>query len=139
MASTSSATGSTTSASETMTTMAAGAISQLVDSQFTVFTYRPVAPPWEYVLRITLCFLMMLAVGVERQAQRKPLGFGPFSMVGVGSCSAAILAIIVSPTAPLVLMSGTVSSIGFLVRSVALVLFSVALVCTPQKINPFVC
>jgi uncharacterized membrane protein YhiD involved in acid resistance len=45
---------------------------------------------------------------------KKNIGFGPFTLIGVGSASAAMLAIIVQPTAPLALMGSTISGISFL-------------------------
>ena len=56
----------TTTAAAMMTTAmnaTAGPIAELVDNRFALFTFRMVAPAWEYVLRITLCFCMMLLVG----------------------------------------------------------------------------
>ena len=106
---------------------------------------------WQHAL-----FCRFLVVGLERQVQRKALGFGPFTYVhnlcstdmetkillmnqyfivllvwvnrrvislcsrtrahtkNIGSCSASILAIIIAPAGPLVLMSSTVSGISFL-------------------------
>ena len=92
----SSTTAATTSTSGVFTSTsepAATAVSEF--SVFRIYTYEPTVPAWEFCIRLIAVFFMMLALGLERQAQRKPLGFGVFTLIGCGSASAAMLAIIV--------------------------------------------
>lgn len=68
--------------------------------------------------RFAVTFLMALVFGVERQTSHKPIGFGTFIFVSVGSCGLAITAIGLAEqnTAenPTPLLSAIVTGIGFL-------------------------
>lgn len=61
-----------------------------------------------------LTFLMAFLFGLERQRSHKPLGFGAFIFISMGSCGLAITALELVPDAPLPLLSSIVSGIGFL-------------------------
>lgn len=66
------------------------------------------------LIRFCLTFLLALIYGIERQKSSKPIGFGTFIFVSVGSCGLAIIAIIVSAENPLPLLGATITGIGFL-------------------------
>ncbi|MFH1126555.1 MAG: MgtC/SapB family protein [archaeon] len=66
------------------------------------------------VLRFVITFVLSLLFGVDRQRAHKPIGFGTFIFVAVGSCGLAITAINLSPEAPLPLLSGIITGVGFL-------------------------
>ena|SRR5659263_171028 len=65
------------------------------------------------LLRLTLTFALSLIFGYERQRSHKPIGFGTFIFVSVGSCGLAITATILSEN-PLPLLGSVVTGIGFL-------------------------
>lgn len=65
--------------------------------------------------RLIIVFLLSLVFGIERQSRKKPVGFGTFVFVAIGSALLSIIAISFSDGAsPLPLLSGTISGIGFL-------------------------
>ena len=68
--------------------------------------------------RFIVTFLMALIFGVERQTSHKPIGFGTFIFVSIGSCGLAITAIGLGETNPaenpIPLLSAIVTGIGFL-------------------------
>lgn len=66
------------------------------------------------VMRFLIVFTLALVFGIERQRSHKPIGFGTFIFVSIGSCGLAITAIILSPDNPLPLLSAIVTGIGFL-------------------------
>jgi len=67
---------------------------------------------------IRICILILLfksfVFGIERQKSHKPVGFGTFIFVALGSCALAVTAIALSPENPLPLLSAIVTGIGFL-------------------------
>ncbi len=65
-------------------------------------------------LRLVIVFLLSLLFGYQRQRSHKPIGFGTFIFVAIGSCALAIVAISLSSENPLTLLSGIVTGIGFL-------------------------
>jgi putative Mg2+ transporter-C (MgtC) family protein len=65
-------------------------------------------------LRITITFVLSLIFGIERQFSNKPIGFGTFIFVAIGSCGLAISAIELNHENPLPLLSSIVTGIGFL-------------------------
>jgi len=65
------------------------------------------------LLRLILTFALSLIFGYERQRSHKPIGFGTFIFVSVGSCGLAITAIILNEN-PLPLLGSVVTGIGFL-------------------------
>ncbi len=70
---------------------------------------------FEIVLeRLILAFILSLIFGLERQFRKKPVGFGTFTFVSVGSCALALAAISIAPESPLPLLSGIITGIGFL-------------------------
>lgn len=70
---------------------------------------------FEIVLeRLILAFILSLIFGLERQFRKKPVGFGTFTFVSVGSCALALAAISIMPENPLPLLSGIITGIGFL-------------------------
>jgi len=73
---------------------------------------------WSKVDKYLTQFLSILAMslffGLERQRSHKPVGFGTYIFVAVGSCGLAIIACKLNPGNPLPLLSGVVTGIGFL-------------------------
>jgi len=65
------------------------------------------------LLRLTLTFALSLIFGYERQRSHKPIGFGTFIFVSVGSCGLAITATLLNEN-PLPLLGSVVTGIGFL-------------------------
>jgi putative Mg2+ transporter-C (MgtC) family protein len=66
------------------------------------------------ILNFLVITLMAFAFGVERQLSNKPIGFGTFIFVSVGSCTLGVLASVISPDSTLGIIGGVVSGIGFL-------------------------
>jgi len=66
------------------------------------------------IMRFLIVFILALAFGIERQRSHKPIGFGTFIFVSIGSCGLAITAILLNPDNPLPLLSAIVTGIGFL-------------------------
>lgn len=65
--------------------------------------------------RLIIVFFLSLIFGIERQSRKKPVGFGTFVFVAIGSALLSIMAISFSEgSSPLPLLSGTISGIGFL-------------------------
>ncbi|MCZ7401485.1 MAG: MgtC/SapB family protein [Candidatus Methanoperedens sp.] len=65
------------------------------------------------LLRLIITFVLSLIFGYERQRSHKPIGFGTFIFVSVGSCGLAITATILNEN-PLPLLGSVVTGIGFL-------------------------
>ena len=68
----------------------------------------------DIIIRISLTFVCALIFGIERQFSNKPIGFGTFIFVAIGSCGLAIAAVLLNSENPLPLLSGIVTGIGFL-------------------------
>jgi len=66
------------------------------------------------VTRFLVTFILALVYGLERQRSHKPIGFGTFIFVSVGSCALAITATQINPENPLPLLSAIITGIGFL-------------------------
>lgn len=69
------------------------------------------------LIRFAITFLASLMFGLERQRSHKPIGFGTFVFVSLGSCALSVTAILItsdSQNSPLALISGIVTGIGFL-------------------------
>lgn len=66
------------------------------------------------ILRLILTFIMASIFGLERQRSHKPIGFGTFIFVSVGSCALAMIAMDVDSTNPFTLLGAIVTGIGFL-------------------------
>lgn len=69
---------------------------------------------WIIILRLFMTFLLSFVFGFERQKEHKPVGFGTYIFVAVGSCAAAMVATDLVPSNPLPLLSAIISGIGFL-------------------------
>jgi len=65
------------------------------------------------LLRLTITFALSLIFGYERQRSHKPIGFGTFIFVSLGSCGLALTATILNDN-PLPLLGSIVTGIGFL-------------------------
>lgn len=65
------------------------------------------------LLRLIITFALSLIFGYERQQSHKPIGFGTFIFVSVGSCGLAITSMILQDN-PLPLLGSIVTGIGFL-------------------------
>lgn len=68
----------------------------------------------DVVIRILLAFTMSMLFGLERQFKKKPVGFGAFTFVTVGSTVLAIVAVDIVPQNPLPLLGAVMTGIGFL-------------------------
>jgi putative Mg2+ transporter-C (MgtC) family protein len=72
----------------------------------------------EIILRFFITFVLSLIFGIERQKSHKPIGFGTFIFVSIGSCGLALTAISLSEENPLEnpipLLGAIVTGIGFL-------------------------
>ncbi|MFC1786526.1 MgtC/SapB family protein [Halobacteriota archaeon] len=66
------------------------------------------------ILRLILTFIMASIFGLERQRSHKPIGFGTFIFVSVGSCALAMITTEVDSTNPFTLLGAIVTGIGFL-------------------------
>jgi len=66
------------------------------------------------LIRLVLTFALSYLFGLDRQRSHKPIGFGTFIFVGIGSCGLAIAAVDIYPENPLLLLSAIVTGIGFL-------------------------
>ncbi|MBU0615931.1 MAG: MgtC/SapB family protein [Nanoarchaeota archaeon] len=69
---------------------------------------------WTIILRFILTFLLALFFGIQRQRSHKPVGFGTYVFVAIGSCGLAIIAVTLAPDSPFGLLASIVSGIGFL-------------------------
>lgn len=66
------------------------------------------------LFRLLLTFILALIFGIERQRSHKPVGFGTFIFVAIGSCSLAIVSMSIPNDNPLPLLGAIVTGIGFL-------------------------
>jgi putative Mg2+ transporter-C (MgtC) family protein len=64
--------------------------------------------------RFLITFVLSVIFGLNRQKAHKPVGFGAFTFVAVGSCALAITATNLYPENPLALLGAIVTGIGFL-------------------------
>jgi putative Mg2+ transporter-C (MgtC) family protein len=67
----------------------------------------------EIVLRILLAGVMGLLFGLERQYNKKPVGFGAFMFVCIGAAALTVMAVTVTDM-PTPIMSAVITGIGFL-------------------------
>ena len=65
-------------------------------------------------LRFVITFVLSFLFGIERQYSHKPIGFGTYTFVAVGSCSLAVVAISLGLEHSIPLLSAIVTGIGFL-------------------------
>lgn len=68
----------------------------------------------EIALKLLITFILSLLFGIERQKSHKPVGFGTFIFVSVGSCAVTIMALKIAPENPLPLLSSIITGVGFL-------------------------
>jgi len=66
------------------------------------------------ILKFVITFVLSFIFGLNRQRAHKPVGFGTFIFVAVGSCGLAIAAMEMNPSNPLPLLGAIVTGIGFL-------------------------
>ncbi|MCR4327682.1 MAG: MgtC/SapB family protein [Nanoarchaeota archaeon] len=66
------------------------------------------------IFRMLLTFILAMVFGLQRQRTHKPIGFGTFTFVAIGSCGLAVTAIIIGMGNPLPLLGAIVTGIGFL-------------------------
>ncbi len=66
------------------------------------------------VLRFGITFVLSLIFGLERQYSHKPIGFGTYTFVAIGSTSLAIIAVALGFEHSIPLLSAIVTGIGFL-------------------------
>lgn len=64
--------------------------------------------------KLLLTFVLTLLYGIFRQYQNKPVGFGTYSYVAVGSCALSYTALTIGGNNPLTLLSSIITGIGFL-------------------------
>jgi len=65
-------------------------------------------------LRFALVFVLSTLFGLERQRSHKPVSFGTFVFVAMGSCALAVAASLLNLENPLPLLAAIVTGIGFL-------------------------
>jgi putative Mg2+ transporter-C (MgtC) family protein len=63
--------------------------------------------------RLLITFILSMIFGYERQRSHKPIGFGTFIFVAIGSCGLAITATLLQED-PIPLLGSIVTGIGFL-------------------------
>lgn len=66
------------------------------------------------LLKFLIILVMAFLFGTERQLSHKPVGFGTFIFVAVGSCALTIVAENVAPANVLIIIGGIVTGVGFL-------------------------
>jgi putative Mg2+ transporter-C (MgtC) family protein len=68
----------------------------------------------EVLLKFFLVFASSFIYGLNRQKSHKPVGFGTFVLISVGSCALAVIAIDLGLESSVGLISAIVTGIGFL-------------------------
>lgn len=66
------------------------------------------------LFRFAFALILSFAFGVARQKLGKPIGFGTFIFVALGSCALALTAIMLNSGSPHALLGSIVTGIGFL-------------------------
>ncbi|MEK6757865.1 MAG: MgtC/SapB family protein [Nanoarchaeota archaeon] len=66
------------------------------------------------ILKFFIVFVLSFLFGIERQISKKPVGFGTFIFVSIGSCALGIIALDIQSENPLPLLGAIVTGIGFL-------------------------
>lgn len=64
--------------------------------------------------RFMITFVMSMAFGIERQMSNKPIGFGTFTFVAIGSCGLALTASMLEVENPIPLLAAIITGIEFL-------------------------
>ena len=67
------------------------------------------------LLRILITFVLAALFGFERQRTHKPVGFGTFMFIAIGSCALTTVPLFLGLENPVPLFAAVVTSIGFLV------------------------
>lgn len=65
-------------------------------------------------IKVFLVLILSLLLGLERQFSNKPVGFGTFIFVSLGSCALGLISLSLSAEEPLIIAGGVVTGIGFL-------------------------
>lgn len=65
-------------------------------------------------VRFAVTFILSFLFGIERQYSHKPIGFGTYTFVSIGSCSLAIIAVALGFEHSIPILSSIVTGIGFL-------------------------
>ncbi len=81
------------------------------------------------LFRFVLTFVLTFIFGFQRQKSNKPVGFGTFIFVAIGSCGLTIAALQMNVENPLPLLAAIITGIGFLGAG--------ALIRTPDRIFGF--
>jgi len=66
------------------------------------------------VLRLLLTFFLAVLFGLESQRSHKPVGFGTFAFVAIGSCVLSLISLQAGGGTNLALIGSIISGIGFL-------------------------
>lgn len=66
------------------------------------------------LIRFALIFILSFVFGLQRQKSHKPIGFGTFIFVSVGSCALALTAENLVLPSSIAILSAIITSIGFL-------------------------
>ncbi|MFA5071875.1 MAG: MgtC/SapB family protein [Candidatus Pacearchaeota archaeon] len=66
------------------------------------------------LLRLLIVSAMALVFGIQRQLSQKPVGFGTFVFVSVGSCVLTVISESLAPETPFIIVGGLITGIGFL-------------------------
>ncbi len=66
------------------------------------------------ILKLLITFIAAFLFGYQRQRSHKPVGFGTFIFVALGSCALGIFALSTAFEDPVPLIAGVVTGIGFL-------------------------
>ena len=69
---------------------------------------------YEIILRFLIVFLLSSLYGLQRQKSHKPIGFGTFTLVSIGACGLAIIAVQMGTNYTIPLLGAIVTGIGFL-------------------------
>ena len=65
-------------------------------------------------IRFLIVFVLSFAYGLNRQKSHKPVGFGTFILIAVGSCALSILAVDMNIESSVSIIGAIVTGIGFL-------------------------
>ncbi len=66
------------------------------------------------IIRFLIVFILSFAYGLNRQKSHKPVGFGTFVLIAVGSCALSILAVDMNIENSISILGAIVTGIGFL-------------------------
>ena len=66
------------------------------------------------VIRFLIVFILSALLGIERQRAHKPVSFGTFVFVAIGSCALVIVTTIIDINSRILVLGSIVTGIGFL-------------------------